>query len=126
MATVYQESITLELLECCNCGVAMGIPESFVKRRREDGNDFWCPNGHAQGWHGAKSGMGKLKAEAQQERERREAAERQALALQDQLAAAERERKRHAKRAKNGVCPCCNRSFAQLARHMKNQHPEYA
>ena len=29
------------------------------------------------------------------------------------------------KRIKNGICPCCNRTFKQLAAHMKNKHPEY-
>lgn len=27
------------------------------------------------------------------------------------------------KRAKAGVCPCCNRTFQELARHMASQHP---
>jgi len=26
----------------------------------------------------------------------------------------------------NGVCPCCNRTFKDLASHMKCKHPEYA
>jgi hypothetical protein len=48
---------------------------------------------------------------------------------------AERERRRangykgHAtritKRAKAGVCPCCNRTFKQLAAHMASQHPTF-
>jgi chemotaxis response regulator CheB len=29
------------------------------------------------------------------------------------------------KRVANGVCPCCNRTFKQLARHMKAKHPEF-
>lgn len=29
------------------------------------------------------------------------------------------------KRIANGVCPCCKRSFCNLAAHMKTQHPEY-
>jgi uncharacterized protein (UPF0212 family) len=29
-------------------------------------------------------------------------------------------------RVGHGVCPCCNRSFAQLRRHMAAKHPEYA
>lgn len=29
------------------------------------------------------------------------------------------------KRIANGVCPCCNRSFANLERHMAGQHPDY-
>lgn len=29
------------------------------------------------------------------------------------------------KRAKAGVCPCCNRSFENLRRHMASQHPTF-
>lgn len=29
------------------------------------------------------------------------------------------------KRLAGGVCPCCNRSFVSLAKHMANQHPDY-
>jgi hypothetical protein len=25
----------------------------------------------------------------------------------------------------NGVCPCCNRTFQNLARHMAGKHPDY-
>ena len=28
-------------------------------------------------------------------------------------------------RVGNGVCPCCNRTFANLMRHMHDQHPGY-
>jgi hypothetical protein len=27
---------------------------------------------------------------------------------------------------KHGVCPCCKRTFENLARHMKGQHPTFA
>jgi hypothetical protein len=30
------------------------------------------------------------------------------------------------KRVGNGVCPCCNRTFEDLARHMKVKHREYS
>jgi DNA repair exonuclease SbcCD ATPase subunit len=29
-------------------------------------------------------------------------------------------------RASNGVCPCCNRTFQNLARHMHTKHPDFA
>jgi uncharacterized small protein (DUF1192 family) len=30
------------------------------------------------------------------------------------------------KRVAAGVCPCCNRTFENLARHMAGEHPGYA
>lgn len=29
------------------------------------------------------------------------------------------------KRIANGVCPCCNRHFVNLERHMTGKHPDY-
>lgn len=29
-------------------------------------------------------------------------------------------------RVKNGVCPCCNRSFQNLKRHMNTKHPNWS
>lgn len=49
----------------------------------------------------------------------------QAQAERDQRLAAERELKKIQTRVKGGVCPCCNRSFVQLTRHMKTKHPDY-
>tara|TARA_Y100000310_G_scaffold338946_1_gene430083 strand:- start:1163 stop:1354 length:192 start_codon:yes stop_codon:yes gene_type:complete len=28
-------------------------------------------------------------------------------------------------RAKAGVCPCCNRTFQNLSRHMETKHPDF-
>jgi hypothetical protein len=32
---------------------------------------------------------------------------------------------RMANRIKHGVCPCCNRTFLNLQRHMTTQHPSF-
>lgn len=29
------------------------------------------------------------------------------------------------KRVANGACPCCNRHFSDLYRHIQSQHPDY-
>lgn len=40
-------------------------------------------------------------------------------------AVAHAEAERLATRANHGVCPCCKRTFSQLARHMKTKHPDF-
>lgn len=35
-------------------------------------------------------------------------------------------RRKIEKRVANGVCPCCNRTFEDLARHMSTKHKDYA
>jgi hypothetical protein len=110
-------------VQACWCGMRHAVPTELVEHMRyqhDDGREqtaIHCPLGHA--WI--------LRGESKAKRLDRELAETKAqlLATRDQLAAAERETKRQAKRASAGVCPCCQRSFVQLARHMKNQHPDY-
>ena len=46
------------------------------------------------------------------------AAERSNRALRGHLT-------RQRKRAAAGMCPCCRRTFENVARHMESQHPGY-
>ena len=107
----------------CWCGTRHAVPTelySFQERQHRDGGEvtsIYCPLGHAH----VPAGKGR----AAIERERREQLEAQLTAAQDQLAAERREAKRAVKRAAAGVCPCCQRSFVQMQRHMKAKHPEF-
>jgi hypothetical protein len=111
--------------DCCNCGMTFAVPADYDKRRRNDHKSFYCPAGHPQSYTG--------KTEEQKQRERAERLERQ-LANRDEdlrsarasLTATKGVLTKTKKRVANGVCPCCNRSFANLGRHMAGQHPEFA
>lgn len=37
----------MKALECASCGVKIYLPEEIIARRREDGQTFFCMNGHA-------------------------------------------------------------------------------
>lgn len=105
---------------CYSCCVLFAMVEDFWEHRQNDRKNFFCPNGHSQAYIG-KSDATKLKE-----------AEAREVALRDQLEAAAREHERtkaallrDRARFANGVCPCCNRSFTNVARHMTTQHPDY-
>lgn len=109
--------------ECCNCGVLFGMTQEFHDQRYKDGEsrNFYCPNGHSQCY--AKKSDARLRKDAEKK------AEEARLALQaerDQREAAERELERLNKRTAGGACPHCNRTFVQLARHIKTKHPDHA
>lgn len=121
----------------CWCGINHAVPEnlrSHQQRCHDDGREvpsIYCPLGHSHAPAG-KSRSAKLREELEAEKNRR--ARAQAQADRERARADETERRRVAqkaattrlgKRAKAGVCPCCNRTFKQLARHMAGQHPEY-
>jgi len=121
---------------CCNCGVAFMMPEALYAACSADHKKwFYCPNGHGQHYIG--------ETDAERNRRRAERAEQQKARLEDALREKEREKReavaaadrrtaaakgqltKHKKRSAAGTCPCCNRTFKQLASHMANKHPEY-
>lgn len=135
MTVTIDVSVVLQEQICPKCGIVYAVPDKWIQRHRDEGTWFRCPNFQCE-WpsqHFAKSLV-------QKEREAREAAEREAEKARA-ATARERERRmseershrttkghltRNKKRAASGVCPCCNRSFKALARHMKTKHPGYA
>lgn len=113
--------VTLETEECCTCGVIFAIPSSMQNQLRGNGGKFFCPNGHCQSYS---------KTEADRLREKLDEQTKAATRMADRAYKAEAaEQKalndiaRLKKRASAGMCPCCNRTFQQLARHMKMKHP---
>lgn len=119
--------LQMETITCCRqgCGLTFAVPTRWREKRREDHTEFYCPNGHPQHFTG----------ETEAERLRREVAiqKRRAELMEAAAAKAHREAvkvkatlKKERGRVGNGVCPCCNRTFANLQRHMRGQHPEHA
>lgn len=122
----------LETITCCNCGVDFAVPSELHAALLRTHRQFYCPNGHSQHFTG-EPGEVELKRQlerAQRERDEARAATDRArkLAADADLSARLTRGKLRAlrKRVKHGVCPCCQRSFVQLARHMATKHPDYA
>lgn len=120
--------------ECNSCGVRFALTEEFQNKRLEvrgPNNPFYCPNGHKI-WYIGKSDADVQRERAEslarqleaadrrtrEQREAKEAAERRAAAARGQVTKIK-------KRASAGTCPCCTRTFANMAEHMKREHPEF-
>jgi hypothetical protein len=110
---------TLVTVECW-CGMPHAIPDSLDDQARAKGHSVYCPLGHTWVYRG------------QTWQQEIEASKRREQATRDLLHAEERSHQatrghltRAKKRSAVGVCPCCNRSFQQLARHMKSKHPDF-
>lgn len=122
--------ITLTILECPKCFMAFGITSRLEEIRRQDGESFYCPAGHSQAFGAGENAKLKKELSAALSREQLQKDQRHAaeLEVQRELEArikAEKSKSRLEERVKNGVCPCCKRSFCNLQRHIKTKHPEF-
>lgn len=115
---------------CCNCGIVFAVDRAVQARWREKGTSFYCPNGHRQ--HYTETDIQRLQKQLEQEKRNAEwhrinaASERAAREkTQRRLIATKGAQTRLRNRIKNGVCVCCNRSFANLRKHMATKHPDF-
>jgi hypothetical protein len=121
--------IEIEMAACCcsECGVPYTIPSKLQQSLRQSHNTFYCPNGHRQYYPG-KTALEKAKETIKEQEERMAGEVAKRLQTEKLL---EQERKNNAAskkkldRVAKGVCPCCNRSFVNLQRHMATQHPDH-
>ncbi len=116
-------------IACCQCKVSFGMDEATHLTLRRSSTNFYCPFGHQQHFPQGKTEAEKLaaaQAQAKREVRWRHEAEEAARATERRLAAQKGVTTRLKNRVANGVCPCCNRSFMNLQRHMASQHKGFA
>jgi hypothetical protein len=130
MGTTYVETVELTTMSC-SCGGIFAICEAYRAQRQKYGGHWWCPYCGNQRVY-RKTDIQRLQEQLEAE-QRRAIQERQ---QHDQTKADLREtesRRRAEKAAKTriknrmakGVCPCCNRYFADLHAHMHIEHPDF-
>ena len=117
---------------CILCGVVIVMPEDFYNCRLKDQKHFYCINGHSQFFKRGQTEADKLRKELEAAEAEAEYQKRRAMRAYEAQRKEERRTaayKGQVTKIKNrvgkGVCPCCNRSFVNLARHMANQHPNF-
>ena len=120
--------VTIVGVVCGACGLPFGLSREFYDKKRKSQKTFYCPRGCTVSYHG------KTEEEKKIARLERKLSSAESSAKYEENRAARYQRKNSAlkghltrkkRRAANGVCPCCKRTFQQLARHMKTKHPEY-
>lgn len=112
----YEETL---VVTHCWCGIAVAIPSNLNRVAHDEGKSVYCPLGHTFVYNDTyKERFEKEKRRAKAARELLHAEERSHASTRGHLT-------RVKKRAAAGVCPCCHRTFQQLARHMKNKHPGF-
>lgn len=144
---VYQEaavsvSLKLDIMDCPTCGIVFGVSQEFIRRRRDDGQSFYCPSGHSMSYgttelDKARQEATRAKHEADQAKAAAERArkdlrfERECHDLTTRrLSATKGVVTKMRKRVQAGVCPVpgCKRSFgpeSAMARHLASEHPDW-
>jgi hypothetical protein len=116
------QTVMLELEQTtCWCGTPFALPKRLLESARNAKHTIYCPHGHTVVW--------KETEEDRLRRERDRLKQREAMLMDENAAVLARAQKAEAakrkleKRAAGGVCPCCNRTFLNMQRHMKSKHP---
>lgn len=117
-------AVTLIPVHCCECSCLFGIDDGLNRRRHEDGQLFYCPNGHPQRY--SESEVKKLRRhlkfaqdDANRQRSMASTERLSKIAYKGQLTRAR-------KMIGSGDCPACGKHLNNLATHMTTKHPEFA
>jgi CCR4-NOT transcriptional regulation complex NOT5 subunit len=131
----------MKTVTCYKCASAFAMPdEHYAAAKASENISFYCSYGHRQIFSAQPSEADKLRRErdrlkqklaqkddeiksawatATSQLEQRKFAENQARAFKGVAT-------RMKNRVSRGVCPCCNRTFSDLQRHMASKHKGFA
>lgn len=128
--TIYTHTNRMVTETCYKCHVLFGMTEEQHDLCLERGYSFFCPNGHSQCF--CESREQKLEKELRTAEQSRDTYNRWYDEEVKDHKTTMKQRNAHKgqvtkikRRVSNGVCPCCNRTFENLARHMQSKHPDY-
>ena len=118
---------------CCRCKTNFSLPEPlFLAAKASESITFYCPYGHPQIFRKGETDAEKMRRERDQLRQRLAQKDDEIIHQRDlthkanrRTAAAKGQVTKLKNRASAGVCPCCNRTFQNLASHMKGKHPNF-
>lgn len=110
---------------CCpRCGIEYAAPMTFMEECRKDpAIFFYCPNGHSR--HFSESEADKLRKERDRLTQRLAQKDDEIRDLENRRRAAISQVTKLKNRVGHGICPCCNRTFENLQRHMTSKHPTF-
>ena len=118
--------VQLTTINCGECSGTYAINERYRENRERDGDGWHCPYCRVGWGYWGNGKIEKLEKELKAVRKRKEWAEQEAKNAENRRRAEKAAKTRIKNRIANGVCPCCNRSFKDLHRHMQSKHPDYA
>lgn len=122
-------ALKLETIECWSCGGVYALTSNYEQMRRQDGVCWNCPYCRSPTHYGdcdndrLRKKLSEQQAATIREQQRHDQTKAALTETTNRLNAEKAAKARLKNRVSNGVCPCCNRTFKDLARHMKSKHP---
>lgn len=106
---------------CPVCGIHYAIDKTVMDYKSglpkgHEQQPWYCPNGHSLIF---------VESDLDRQRRRAERAEQEKARLEDELRLSQQREQKLKRRAAAAVCPCCNRSFANVSRHIRHMHPTF-
>ena len=113
----------------CWCGINLAIPDDLHSYAMRQGTSVCCPLGHKFIYNDSiKQRLEEAEAKLQRANKRIKATTellRHEEASHRTTRGHVTRKRKQLERVKAGVCPCCKRSFKDLALHMNSKHPNY-
>lgn len=123
--TIIVRGVRHVVTDCGMCGVVYTVPKVRYDNMRAEGGFAFCPNGHAWGWREGTRQRDQLRLERDRLKQKLAEKDDEIARVKKSASAIKGEYTKVKNRIAAGVCPCCNRSFANLHRHMKAMHPYF-
>lgn len=109
----------------CEVWITDALYEAAHHSRGSNGVQFYCGYGHAQHYIWGETELDKMRRDRDRLAQRVAQKDDELKSLEGRRRAAVGQVTRIKNRVGHGVCPCCNRTFENLHRHMTTQHPTF-
>ncbi len=113
--------IQLTTVNCGACGGTYAINSRYHKQKQDYGGFWSCPYCQTQ-WGFGKTKIEELEKQLKREQWAKETARHERDQFKNQARAEKAAKTRIKNRVHKGVCPHCNRHFANLQQHMETKH----
>lgn len=131
MTFTEQRNETYHVVSCYTCGNPFGVTDELYRRAvKHHKGSLFCPAcGKGTCWTGKteeEKRIAELERRLEWERQESERQRKRKESAENSLRATKGVVTKMKKRVGSGVCPCCNRTFKQLAKHMAEKHPDFS
>lgn len=118
-------TVALQAYVVKGCGHVVWLDANHVAEIQKSKASFYCSRCGNGNYFPGETEEERLKKLLDIERKRTQWAERKATNAENKRRAEKAAKTRIKNRVAKGVCPCCNRTFENLQRHMTTKHPDY-